>query len=415
MVKKRVDVLVLNSNETITLDSPDPERGLGVVDNGGVAINQGKIVLAASTELLERKFRARRTIDAEDEIILPGFVDPHTHLVFAGAREGEFQLRISGVTYMDALRKGGGIIETVNHTRQASSESLFQSGMQRLDTCLESGSTTVEIKSGYGLREDSELKILRTVQRLKRYHPCNIVPTFMGAHAVPPGESSSEYVSSVINDMLPHVAQEGLAEFCDVFCERGAFDSIESKRILGKAAKLGLKLKIHADQFTDNGGAQVANRLHAISADHLVHSATEQLEKMTKTKVIPVLLPSSSHSVLAGENADARGMLAMGLPVALGTDFSPSNWMLGQLSVAALASREFRMNASEIIRGITINAAKAIGLEKRVGSLHAGKQADLVTLRAPNHRWIGYTYGEQIVDNVLIEGEWVVRDGRRIP
>jgi imidazolonepropionase len=415
MVKRRVDVLVLNSNETITLDSPDPERGLGVVDNGGVAINQGKIVLAASTELLERKFRARRTIDAKDEIVLPGFVDPHTHLVFAGARDGEFQLRISGVTYMDVLRKGGGIIETVNHTRQASSESLFQSGMQKLDTCLESGSTTVEIKSGYGLREDSELKILRTVQRLKRYHPCNIVPTFMGAHAVPPGESSPEYVSSVINDMLPHVAQQGLAKFCDVFCERGAFDSIESKRILRTAAKLGLKLKIHADQFTDNGGAQVANRLHAISADHLVHSATEQLEKMAKTKVIPVLLPSSSQSLLSGENADARGMLAMGLPVALGTDFSPSNWMLGQLTVAALASRELRMNASEIIRGITINAARAIGLEKRVGSLHAGKQADLVTLRAPSHRWIGYTYGEQIVDNVLIEGEWVVRDGRRIP
>jgi imidazolonepropionase len=237
----------------------------------------------------------------------------------------------------------------------------------------------------------------------------------MGAHAVPPGESSSEYVSSVINDMLPHVAQEGLAKFCDVFCEQGAFDSIESRRILGKAAKLGLKLKLHADQFTDSGGAQVANRLHAVSADHLIHSATKQLEKMTKTKVIPVLLPSSSQSVLAGENADAQRMLAVGLPVALGTDFSPSNWMLGQLTVAALAARELRMNASEIIRGITINAARAIGLEKRVGSLHAGKQADLVTLRAPNHRWIGYTYGEQVVDNVLIEGEWVVRDGRRIP
>ena len=414
MVKSRVDVLVLNSNETITLDSRDGETGLGIVDNGGVAINQGKIVLAASTELLERKFRARRTIDAEDEIILPGFVDPHTHLVFAGAREAEFQLRIAGASYMDVLRKGGGIIETVNRTRQASSESLFQSGMERLDTCLESGSTTVEIKSGYGLREDDEFKILRTVQRLKMYHPCNIVPTFMGAHAVPPGESSSEYVHGVINEMLPQVSQVGLAEFCDVFCERGAFDSIESKKILGKAAKLGLKLKIHADQFTDSGGAEVANELHAISADHLVHSPTKQLGKMTKTEVTPVLLPSSSQSVLAGENADARGMLALGLPVALGTDFSPSNWMLGQLTVAALASRELRMSASEIIRGITINAARAIGLEKRVGSLHAGKHADLVTLRAPNHRWIGYTYGERLVDNVLIEGELVVQDGRRI-
>src|SRR6266851_5709368 len=276
MVKSRVDVLVLNSNETITLDSRDSGTGLGLIDNGGVAINQGKIVLAASTELLERKFRARRTINAVDEIILPGLVDPHTHLVFAGARDAEFQLRIAGVSYMEILRKGGGIIETVNRTRQASQESLFQFGKQRLDTCLESGSTTVEIKSGYGLREDDELKILRTVQRLGKDHPCNIVPTFMGAHAVPPGEPSPEYVSSVVNEMLPRVAQEGLAEFCDVFCEQGAFDSIESEMILRKAGKLGLRTKIHADQFTDCGGAEVANKLHATSADHLIHSSAKQ-------------------------------------------------------------------------------------------------------------------------------------------
>src|SRR5205807_4383954 len=181
----------------ITLDSRDTDSGLGLIDNGGVAISQGKIVLAASTELLERKFRSRTTLDAADEIILPGFVDPHTHLVFAGAREAEFQSRIEGASYLEVLRKGGGIIETVNRTRQASSESLFQSGKQRLDTCLESGSTSVEIKSGYGLTDDSELKILRVVQRMKRYHPCNIVPTFVGAHAVPPGESLSEYVPSV--------------------------------------------------------------------------------------------------------------------------------------------------------------------------------------------------------------------------
>src|SRR6266571_4029290 len=343
MIKKRVDILVLNSNETITLDSPEIQNGLGIVDNGGVAIDKGKIVLAASTDLLVRKFRAGRTINAEDEIILPGLVDPHTHLVFAGARDAEFQLRIAGVSYMEILRKGGGIIETVNRTRQASQESLFQFGKQRLDTCLESGSTTVEIKSGYGLRLDDELRILR------------------------------------------------------------------------KAAKLGLKPKIHADQFTSCGGAEVANKLHATSADHLIHSSAKQFEQMTKTGVTPVLLPSSSHSLLAAENADARGMLGMGLPVALGTDFSPSNWMLGQLTVAALASRALRMNASEIIRGITINAARALGLEKRVGSLHRGKQADLVTLRAPNHRWVGYAYGERVVDNVLIEGEPVVKDGKRIP
>lgn len=415
MVKKRVDVLVLNSNETITLDSPDNETGLGVIDNGGVAINKDKIVLAASTELLERKFRSRRTINVHDEIILPGFVDPHTHLVFAGSREAEFQLRIEGASYMDVLRKGGGIIETVNRTRQTSSESLFQSGKQRLDTCLESGSTTVEIKSGYGLRDDEELKILKTINRLKKYHPCRIVPTFMGAHAVPPGESSSEYVLNVIDEMLPQIAQTGLAEFCDVFCEQGAFDSLESSRILGKARRLGLKLKIHADQFTDSGGTEIANKLHATSADHLIHSPAKQLEKMAKTKVTPVVLPSSSLSTLTGVYADARNMLNLGLPVALGTDFSPSNWMLGQLTVAALASRELRMKASEIIRGITINAAGALGLEKRIGSLHVGKQADLVTLRVSSHRGIGYTYGERAVDNVLIGGKPVVRDGKRIP
>src|SRR5437867_10121529 len=227
MAKKQVDVLVLNSNETITLDSPDSETGLGVIDNGGVAISQGKIVLAASTEMLERKFRSRTTLDAADEIILPGFVDPHTHLVFAGAREAEFQSRIEGASYLEVLRKGGGIVETVNRTRQASADSLFRSGKRRLDTCLESGSTTVEIKSGYGLRDDEEFKILRTTNRLKKYHSCRIVPTFMGAHAVPPGETSSEYVLSVINEMLPQIARAGLAESCDVCCERGAFDSAE--------------------------------------------------------------------------------------------------------------------------------------------------------------------------------------------
>src|SRR3989475_9129700 len=243
MVKSRVDVLVLNSNETITLDSRDSGTGLGVVDNGGVAINQGKIVLAASTELLERKFRARRTIDAEDEIILTGFVDPHTHLVFAEAREAEFQLRIAGASYMDLLGKGGGIIETVNRNRQASSESLFQSGMERLDTCLESGSTTVEIKSGYGLRDDEELKILRTIQRLKKYHPIAIVPTFMGAHAVPPGETSSEYVLGVINEMLPRFLNAELQDFGVDFVKREPSVSLNRGGFSGKPKNSGFSLR----------------------------------------------------------------------------------------------------------------------------------------------------------------------------
>ena len=413
MVKKRVDVLVLNSNETITLDSSDKNRGLGIIDNGGIAISHGKIVAIASTILLERKFQAKTIIDTEDEIILPGFIDPHTHLVFGGAREGEFQKRIEGVPYMDVLRKGGGIIETVNLTRQATSESLFQLGIQRLDTCLELGSTTVEIKSGYGLTLDDEVRILRIIQDLAKHHPCRVVPTFLGAHAIPPGEVSTEYVTSVTDEMLPGVAKEKLALFCDVFCERGVFDASESEHILRKAANLGFRPKIHADQFSDSGGVEIANKVRATSADHLVHSSLKEIEKMTTTKVVPVVLPASSESSLSKDAADARAMLDLGLPVALATDFSPSNWALGQLTVAALASRDLRMSAPEIVRGITINAAMALGLERRVGSLELGKEADLVTLKVPSHNWIGYTYGENIVDNVLIGGEWVVRDGKR--
>jgi imidazolonepropionase len=413
MVKKRVDMLVLNSNETITLDSSDKNNGLGIIDNGGVAINRGRIFAVASTILLERKFHAKTIIDAKDEIILPGFVDPHTHLVFGGAREREFQSRIEGVPYMEVLRKGGGIIETVNLTRQTSPEGLFQIGKQRLNTCLELGSTTVEIKSGYGLSLDDELRILRIIQDLERRHPCRVVPTFLGAHAIPSYEASSEYVKTVTDEMLPRVAKEKLATFCDVFCEQGAFDASESEKILRKAATLGLQSKIHADQFSDSGGTEIANKVRTTSADHLVHSSIRAIEKMTTTKVVPVILPASSHSLLSKETADARAMLDLGLPVALGTDFSPSNWALGQLTVAALASRDLRMTASEILRGITINAAMALGAEKRVGSLELGKAADLVTLKVPNYSWVGYTYGEDIVDNVLIGGEWVVRDGKR--
>jgi imidazolonepropionase len=276
------------------------------------------------------------------------------------------------------------------------------------------GSTTVEIKSGYGLRIDDELKILRVIQRLGKHHPCLVIPTFMGAHAVPSGSTSVEYVTNLISQMLPRIAHSRLVEFCDVFCERGAFSSSESEEILHSAHGLGLKLKIHADQFSESGGLVIANRLRVTSADHLVYSPRDQIEMMVKTNVTPVLLPSSSYSQMNGNRADAKKMIAMGLPVALGTDFSPSNWTLGQLTTSAFAARELRMSAPDIIRGITINAARALGLEERIGCLRPGRQADLVTLHAPSHKWIGYTYGDLAIDNVLIGGQLVVRNGRRI-
>jgi imidazolonepropionase len=411
--KRRIDLLILDSNEAITL-ADSTEDDLGIIDGGGVAIDKGRIVDVASSQLLERKYSASRQLRATDEIILPGFVDPHTHLVFQGSREDEFQLRLEGASYLDVLRKGGGIMETVNKTRQTTATELLSIAQDRLNSMMEAGTTTLEIKSGYGLHLEGELKILRVIHQLKRQNPCQVASTFLGAHAVPAWMTPEDYAKIVIEEMIPTVHQQKLAEFCDVFCEDGAFNPELSKKILRAGNSYGLKPKIHADQFTDGQGARIANDVGATSADHLVHSNRVELGRMTKTSVVPVVLPASSHSLLTSAHAPVTEMLSMGLPAALGTDFSPSNWIFGQLTVAAIAARELRMKAADIIRGITINAARALHLQDSVGSIRNGKRADIVTLRVPNHKWIGYTYGEGIVDNVLIEGREVVKEGKRV-
>jgi imidazolonepropionase len=415
MVRQRVDLLVLGSNEAVTLNGTVGSDDLGIVDDGGVAVRRGRIVAVASSQLLERKFSAAETIEANDEIVMPGFVDPHTHLVFNGSREEEFQLRVAGMSYMDVLKKGGGILETVNKTRQAFKAELVAEGRSRLDNCLEAGSTTVEVKSGYGLRTDTEVKILETIRVLARTHPCHVISTFLGAHAIPREyPSSQEYARLVIEEMLPIIFKNHLAAFCDVFCEEGAFDAKESLSILRAAIRGGLKAKIHADEFSANGGTHVANSIGAVSADHLVFAPERELEKMVKTRVVPVVLPASSHSLLSEKRAKALEMLSIGLPVALGTDFSPANWVFGQLTVAALAARELGMRTADIIRGITVNAARAVGVGGSVGSLSPGKQANITILKVPNHDWIGYTYGEGVVDKVLIGGRVVVENGKRV-
>ena len=315
---------------------------------------------------------------------------------------------------MDVLRKGGGIIETVNKTRQTKPSELLETAQDRLNSMIEAGTTTLEVKSGYGLTLEDELKILRVIRQLKRQNLCHVASTFLGAHAVPAWMTPEDYARTVIEEMIPAVHQEKLADFCDVFCEEGVFNPELSKKILRAGVSYGLKPKIHADQFTDGHGARVANDVGATSADHLVHSENGELERMIKTSVVPVVLPASSHSLLSTDHAPVTEMLSMGLPVALGTDFSPSTWILGQLAVAAIAARGLRMRAADIIRGITINAARALHLEDSVGSIRNGKRADIVTLKVPSYKWIGYTYGEGIVDKVLIEGREIVKEGRRV-
>lgn len=416
MPKHRVDLLILDSDQTITVPSKiDGSDVLGIIDNGGVAVDDGRVVQAAASGFLDRRYAARRTILANNQIILPGFVDPHTHLVFAGSRENEFESRVAGKGYMQSLGEGGGIIETVRRTRYATPDELYSNGYKRLTRALLNGTTTIEVKSGYGLDLAGEEKLLRVIKSLRRSHRSNIIGSFLGAHAVPPEHpTADDYTRFLLRVLLPMARKIGGSVFCDVFCERGVFTPEQASMILRAGVKLGFKPKIHADEFTDSGGARVANQIRAVSADHLVQSPISELERMAKTGVVPVLLPGSSHSLLMKEHSPAREMLSIGLPVALGTDFSPANWMLSQLTVAALAARELRMKSDEIIRGITTNAARALGLERTLGSIAPRQRADLVILNAPNHKWIGYAYGDGLVDKVLIRGEVVVEEGRPV-
>jgi len=305
-------------------------------------------------------------------------------------------------------------METVNKTRQTAEDELFSIAQRRLDAMIEAGTTTLEIKSGYGLSLQDELKILRVIQRLNRQNPCKIAATFLGAHSIPTGMIPEDYAKMVMEEMIPAAHQERLAEFCDVFCEKGVFSPRLSREILRAGIRNGLRPRIHADQFSDSQAARVANDVRATSADHLVHSELGELQRMGETSVIPVLLPASSHSLMSEDYAPARDMLSQGLPVALGTDFSPSNWILGLLTVAAVATRGLQMKAAEIIRGITINAARSLSLQHSVGSIAKGKRADIVILKIPSYKWIGYSYGEGLVDKVLIEGKEVVREGKRV-
>jgi len=412
--RRKVDLLILGSTEMVTMNGQPSEDDLGVVEGGGVAVDAGNIVMAASSELLERRFVGRRSVNVDEKVLLPGFIDPHTHLVFEGSREQEFQQRIQGVPYMEILKGHGGILETVNKTREATHDELFSTAVSRLDTALEAGTTTIEVKSGYGLRPYDEMKILQVIRTLRRQHLCRVVPTFMGAHAVPPETDAESYTRLIIEEMLPEVRRTGLAQFCDVFCEQGVFDEKQSMSILKAAKQAGLATKIHADEFTDSNGARVANKLSSTSGDHLVHTPARELERMAATGVTPVVLPSSSQSLLAKEYAPARELLELGLPVALGTDFSPANWTLSQVAVAWAAARELRMKADEILRGITINAAMALGMENQVGSLAPKKIADLVTLKVPNHKWVSYAHSDGLIDKVFIGGRLVVDDGKKL-
>jgi len=415
--KEKVDLLIVNANELITLkdSSERPRTGkqmqsLGIIRRGGLAVRDGRIVAVGKTSEIRKGLRADNVISASGKTVMPGFVDPHTHLVFAGSREDEFQMRVEGASYMEILDAGGGILKTVGETRKAGVDRLVDFGFRTLDVMLEHGTTTVEAKSGYGLTVMDELKILRVIERLNQLHAVDVVPTFLGAHVVPPEYRNNPrgYVDLVINDMIPRVAEKNLADFCDVFCERGVFSLEQSRRVLVAGENYGLKLKVHADEMSMLGGTELAADVGAVSADHLLFSSDVGIKAMARNGVIAILLPAAAFSLMIGRYADARKMISFGVPVALGTDFNPSCWVENQQLVIAFACHFMKLTPAEAITAATINAAHAIGRASEVGSLEVGKKADVVILDVPNHKFLGYRFSANIADKVVKSGRIVV-------
>ena len=415
--RETADLLIVNASELVTL-AGDPQkprigkqmRELGIIHDGCLAVRDGRIVAVGKTSEIGKHFRAETIVSANGKTVLPGFVDSHTHLVFAGSREDEFQMRVEGASYLEILGAGGGILKTVRETRKASVDRLVDLGVKTLDAMLEHGTTTVEAKSGYGLTTKDELKILEATRRMNQMQTVDVVSTFLGAHAVPPEYKGNlrGYVDLVIGEMIPKVAASVLAEFCDVFCEKGVFSLEHSRRVLTAAKSHGLRVKVHADEMSGLGGAELAADVGAISAEHLLFSSIEGVKAMASKDVVAVLLPAAAFSLMMGRFADARLMIECGVPVALGTDFNPSCLVESMQLVIAFACHFMRLTPAEAITAATINSAHALGRAGDVGSLEAGKRADIVVLDAPNHKFLGYHFGVNLVEKVVKNGRVVV-------
>ncbi|RLF27545.1 MAG: imidazolonepropionase [Thermoplasmata archaeon] len=402
---EKADIIIKNAAELITLQGPNRARvkhemnTLGIIKRGSIAIKDGKILDVGKN----LRYRAEETIDASGKTVMPGFVDPHTHLVFAGSREFELDLKLKGFSYLDILKKGGGIFYTVNKTRRASETDLIKQSIKRLNIMLLHGTTTCEAKTGYGLNTDAELRILGIQKKLNNIHKIDIISTFLGAHAVPQEYSPDEYVNIVVEEMLPKT--QGMAHFCDVFCEQGVFTTKQSKIILEAGKKIGLTPKIHADEITDNGGASLAAKIGAISADHLLMSSINGLKQMAYAGVIGVLLPATPFSLMQEKYAPARKMIEIGVPVALATDLNPNCWTENMQFITQLACLKMRMTPAEAITAATFNAACSIGMNNKVGSLEKEKQADIIILDCPNHKHLPYHLGINLVETVIKKGE----------
>jgi len=387
------------------------EEGLETVEHGALAVDDGTVVAVGdSEEICPEHEDARRTIDAGGQTVLPGFVDPHTHALFTGDRSDEFVARIEGKSYTEIADAGGGIPVTVESVREATDEELLEALLTQLDVMLEHGTTTAEVKSGYGLDTETELRMLAVIAEADERHPVDLVPTFMGAHAVPAESTTDEYVDAVVEEQLPAVAEQGIAAFCDVFCEEGVFDVAQSRRILAAGRDHGLEPKIHAEEFSRIGGAQLAADIGAVSADHLLSANEADAGALAEAGVVPTLLPATAFS-LGEPYADPEPFLDAGAPVALGTDLNPSCFVHSMGTVVSLACLEMGMRPAQAVLGATAHAAGA--LDREAGTLREGVAADFTVFDLPSVTHVPYNAGTNRVETVVKDGDIVVADGVR--
>jgi len=418
--RETVDLLVHSASQLLTL-AGGPQRGaalgaLGLVEDGAVAIRAGRIVATGSTDELRQSHAAREELDTTGRVVMPGFVDPHTHLVWAGDRAGEFEQRIRGATYLAILAAGGGILSTVRSTRAASLESLIAASRPRLMRMLQHGTTTAEAKTGYGLTLETELRQLDAILALDAEGPVELSPTFLPAHAVPEGISPQTYVEQICAEMLPTLnrwwaehADGRPLPFVDVFCEVGAFDLKLSRQVLERARSLGFPLKVHADEFNPLGGTRLAVDLGATSADHLLQIRESDISALGRSGTVAVTLPATPFGLAASTYAPAQQILQAGGILALGTDLNPGTaWCESMQFVIALACRYMGLTPAQAIAAATINAAAAIRRDSDVGSLEPGKQADLLVLDVPEYRHLGYRFGTNLVSTVVKKGQIVM-------
>jgi imidazolonepropionase len=410
----KADLIIKNAKQLITLKGVPKARAgkeadeLSIIVNGALAVKDDQIIAVGTSEQIAAGFQTENLINAAGKVVMPGFVDPHTHPVFVNTRENEFEMRIKGKSYVEISQSGGGIRSSIQSVREASEDELYRLSLKRVKKIISNGTTTLEAKSGYGLSTESELKMLKVIDRLNKTLPIDIIPTFLGAHEFPPEykDNREEYIRILKEEMMPQVKDLDLAVYCDIFTEDHVYNVQQSEDILSRAKELGFKIRMHADEIEPIGGAELAGRIGAISADHLGAASDEGIAAMRDNGVIATLLPGTIFSLGMKSYARARDMIDAGLPVALATDFNPGSCNCDSMQfVITLACLQMKMTPAEAITASTINAAYALEMGDEIGNLEVGKKADILIMDMPSYRFLPYHFGSNNVETIIKNGK----------